>query len=297
MSDGSRFAALILTLAGFWRETQHLRELRSLLARALDELRPEEQELETRCRCWLGLSLIALGELDRAREALELSVAWWRGRGVNDDRDLAVALLGLGTVDLEQAAVEGAESLFLEARDVASRAGADGVVLSATGNLATVAERRGDDARAVELFTSVVESARRQGDVASEAWALSNIGLLSHESGALELAERSLWESLELFDRLGWVEGLAYSLTGLAAVALELGDEARALKLAGAAEGLAESIGLGWQGAERELRDRVRAAIRESLGDSFEEVWATAVQGDAGATVAGEIARLPSRSH
>jgi len=291
VSDPRRFALLAVALAKAWTESRHLRQIASLLAEAIELLDADDEALVARCRCWFGAAALKLGQADRASEALDASIAWYRLSSQADDPELAVALLCLGTIALDANDLDAAQSLFEEALAAAQAALADGIVLSAMGDLASVAERRGDHVRALELFREIADTASERADLGSRAWALSNAGLIALHTGALEFADQSLAASIELLDRLGWQEGLAYSLNGLAGVALALGDTQRALDLEAAAIALGDSIGLSWQGEERELRDATVASLTTTYRTLFEAVWAEAVQRDASAVVADEIAR------
>jgi hypothetical protein len=76
----------------------------------------------------------------------------------------------------------------------------------------------------------------------------------------------ALEESLRVARELGYPEGAAYSLLGLASASQE---SRRASVLLGASERLADEVGLTFQSTERELYDETLARLRSATG--FEE--------------------------
>ena len=67
--------------------------------------------------------------------------------------------------------------------------------------------------------------------------------------------------------------GISTSLTGLAVVALRLGQAERAGVLFGAAEALREALAVPPPPFIRDRYDHTVAEVREKLGDAFPAVW------------------------
>jgi tetratricopeptide (TPR) repeat protein len=139
-----------------------------------------------------------------------------------------------------------------------------------------VHSRRGEQELAAGIYEQVASTALRIHDDGNRAFALSNLGITRAQLGQLEDAEVALSAALGLLDRLGWKEGLVYTLSGLARVALARDEPLRAARLLSAAERLGESLRLAWQGDEAKYRDATRTRLPEALGPAFEEAWAEA---------------------
>ena len=115
---------------------------------------------------------------------------------------------------------------------------------------AGAAMRVGELARADELYSEVLELARRLGDAEGEARALSDLGTVASVRGDLPEARRLLAESVQRYRELAVPRGLAIALSNLGDVAGQEGQFDEAIALTN--EGLE---------IQRELRDKGRQAI------------------------------------
>jgi tetratricopeptide (TPR) repeat protein len=95
---------------------------------------------------------------------------------------------------------------------------------------------RGAIDRAIPIF-------RRVGDAFGLANALSMVARADVDDGLLEDALANYMESIDLFEQIGDLSGLAFSLDDLAEVYFEQGDREQALRLAGAADAMRETLG------------------------------------------------------
>jgi hypothetical protein len=104
---------------------------------------------------------------------------------------------------------------------------------------------------------------------------LNDLGRVVLDQGDTARAAALFGESLKLSWEPGNEIDITFSLVGLAGVAGELGQPARAASLLGAAEAIRESIGRSLTPVERSIFERYTAAIRAQLdGATFAAIWA-----------------------
>jgi ATP/maltotriose-dependent transcriptional regulator MalT len=219
---------------------------------------------------WRGLFAIKLGDAAAAELALSSSATYWEDK--DSPHELGRALIGLGQLHLDNGELDAAETLLLRVEELAVRADSSHLRLVTAGNLATIAERRGNLPEAAERYAGLVKDAQAAGDTANVAWALSNLG---HCQLALERNEEawaSLVRSLRALDELSWAEGVVYTLAYLAAVALARGDPHDALLLLTAADELGTNIDLTWQTSEVTYRANLRADLAAAFNCSVDDL-------------------------
>ena len=110
-------------------------------------------------------------------------------------------------------------------------------------SLGRVALLTGDTAGALERFHSSLALTRVQHDEVGEEIALHHIGWVRFLTGSIDEAGTAFRQSLEAAVQLGHVEGIAYGLEGLVAVAAVANDVELAGTLLGAAESLRRQSG------------------------------------------------------
>jgi tetratricopeptide (TPR) repeat protein len=272
--DPVRLARMVWMLGRSWHRFGLGSESRGWAERALAAIGNEPTEEHAGCLKVLGNAAFSRGDYSAASHAMEAGAALWRKLG--DKTELAQQLGNLGSVALELGDFERAFAHFEEAAAVASETGDIHEELATLGNLGVAYSHRGDLDRAAATFEQVAATAAQINDDDNRAWALSNLGGVREELGQHEAAETALAEALGLLDRLGWKEGLAYTLAGLASIAIAREEPARAARLLSAAERLGESIDLGWQSEEAEKKEATLARLQESLGPEFEGIWEAA---------------------
>ena len=271
--EGSAQRAELLELAtALWRfcaARGYFEEGCEWLQRGLDG--EEDLPAERRARALEGLGVLH-GVLHEGavatKDALELY------RSIGDDRGIAETLNNLGTFALSEGDLESAEQLFLEAEEVARRAGERTVVALATANLSAVAAERNDEVRALALLDDAARTFEQLGDAGWGAMQLITRGRILAEKGRFEDAADNLLRALAGLDDLPQREWVSFALTVGAAVSGGGGDAASAARLVGAADALLDASGAAWiwaVPADRAFRDTIFQRARESLGaDSFE---------------------------
>jgi hypothetical protein len=108
---------------------------------------------------------------------------------------------------------------------------------------------------------------------------LGNLGAIACENGDLPAASVYYRDALSSAQRIGSKDGIAYALEGLATVATRQRAWVRAGRLAGAAQALREQIGHEPDPADRAVRARFLAEIREAVGEEGLEMTAAEGRG------------------
>jgi tetratricopeptide (TPR) repeat protein len=144
--------------------------------------------------------------------------------------------------------------------------------------LAMMAGLGGDYATARSLAEESVRVHRELGDAFGLVDALGELGRAARELEEYDTARSCFREALEGLAAVGYRTAVAIMLDNLAAVEDRLGHHVRALRLAGAADGLKESAGGQVPPEFADLPD-LRSSARTELGD--EEIAAAWAEGRA----------------
>ena len=197
------------------------------------------------------------------------------GRELGDRASIALALLNLGVVALDQGDYERALALHEQslalARDLGDRWG----IAAALGNLGAMAMEQGLYERAAPLLEECVALLREQGDTGGVAIGLHNLAYLEREQGAYGRAATRYAESLAMFQALDDGDGIANCLDGLAGVACAEQEARRAARLGGAAASLRAALGTLLPPVDRATTERYMTMAHTMLGnDAFALAWA-----------------------
>ena len=112
------------------------------------------------------------------------------------------------------------------------------------------------------------------GDRVGLGTALANLGATARARGEPSWAEAYFREALGTQREIGELEGIVYTLNGLAGVALDRGRTERAARLLGAAAALADATGVVVEPIDREQVEQDTAAARDRLGEgAFAAAW------------------------
>jgi predicted ATPase/class 3 adenylate cyclase/Tfp pilus assembly protein PilF len=148
-------------------------------------------------------------------------------------------------------------------------------IAGALNNLGMVALCQGDYARARPLVEEALVLIREQGNERYTAIVLNNLGIVALGQHDLVHASTCCAESLRLLRDLDNTYDIKDCLVGLACVAGEQGQPARAARLCGAVEALLEGIGTVLERVERDTHDRAIAAARAQLDEAtVAALWA-----------------------
>jgi predicted ATPase/tRNA A-37 threonylcarbamoyl transferase component Bud32 len=311
-----------IALFRFWEMREYLAEGRERLGKLLrlEEAKPANS---ARMRALFVAGILAAGQGDYAasnelcKESLEIA------RLLEDKQSMAVSLNALAVTARDQGDLAASGSLFEESLRLWKDLGDRLAAARALSNLASVLKSQGNYAQACALYDECLSTFRDLGDRTGGAWALNHQGDLLREQGDLKTArslyEQSLaifrelndrWgiagsladlgnlireqgdfaasdtlyrESLMLFQDLGHKRGIARLLESFASSAAEQMQPERALRLAGAAAALRQTIGAPLTPTEQAKLEQSLAAVRQKLTmtgsrTAWLEGWVTPVE-------------------
>jgi predicted ATPase/DNA-binding CsgD family transcriptional regulator/DNA-binding XRE family transcriptional regulator len=212
------------------------------------------------------------GQFDRSAACLEQSLAIQRI--LADPSGIARALEALATLASWQGQDEREAALRLESLALFRSVGdirATAVALFWLGELAC---RRGEYGPAAALDEDSLVLFRTLGDERSVAGALAGLGDIALAQSAWQAAATRYGEALELHRRLGDREGVRRSVHGLACAAGHGPRPERAATLLGAANALAEALGISPPLADQHQYERAVVASRRQLSRAiWEAAW------------------------
>jgi predicted ATPase len=214
----------------------------------------------------LGVTARDRGDVPRGRALLEESLAAWRELG--DPRAVARALSNLANVVKLQGDYERARSLYQECLVVFRELGDRGGIAWSTNYLGDVARDQGDGGGARKLYEASLTAFRELGDRWGVAGALADLGGLAQEQGDSSTAHSLYGQSLKVFQQLGHKRGVARLLECFASSAAAGLQPERALRLAGAAGALRQTVGAALTSAEQARLERTLAPARQALAHS-----------------------------
>ena len=264
-SRGELRLRLAAALGRYWDVRGHLREGDEWLRTAISGAHTAPPALLAAALRPAAYIAARLGDLPRAAELAERSLEL--SRSVGDGRGIARALAADGFVAARRGDDERWAALAAERLDVAAEAGDREQVASAAMALGPMATRRGDYALARRLFEQGLAEFRAIGDELMVGQALCLIGFVEVLDTRYSDAREPLEESLRIAHRIGYREAAAYSLTGLADLAVGEGDVERAERLLAAADALVEEVGAIRLPLLEQLDHRTRSAVVAARGE------------------------------
>jgi predicted ATPase/DNA-binding CsgD family transcriptional regulator len=256
---------LVVALEPFWRIRGHLGEGRKWVEDAL-AASGGLGATAARARALDAAARLALHQAQAAsaRAWLEASLAIWRELGDRAGVQACLANLGLAASrlgDWPAARAHFSESLSL-ARDMGNRR-AIAILLD---NLGVMAGYLGDHETALGELEEGLRIMRELGDPSRVANSLANLGMLALYRGDESEAEERFTESLRIVETLDAPRYLVESMEGFACIAARRGHAERALRLAGAAAGIRESIGMPQPPWSRKLEEGWMPDARRRVG-------------------------------
>jgi tetratricopeptide (TPR) repeat protein len=293
-----------VALFRFWEVREYLAEGRERLGKLL-RLEQAATPNNARMRALFAAGVLAADQRDFAGSDKLLQESLEIARLLLDKQSMAVSLNALAVVARDKGDLAASTSLFEESLLLWKELGNQLAVARALSNLATVVKSRGNCAQARVLYEECLSIFRELGDSTGVAWVLNHQGDILRDQGDLPTArflyERSLasfrelndrWgiagsladlgnlvreqgdfaasdglyrESLILFQDLGHKRGIARLLESFACSAAEQAQPARALKLAGVAAALRQTIGAPLTAAEQTKLEQSLSAARQEL--------------------------------
>jgi predicted ATPase len=241
-------------LGWFWYAHGHALEGCMRLTELLAQTRGAPVELRARPMYALGVLLDQRGEPERAAELVERSLAVFRDEG--DRERVGTALNSLGSIKRVLGDFDAARTLLEESLAIRRELGDQARMASSLSNLGIVAFEQGalDDAEA--RFVEALELDRAHGNEWGAGAALDNLSAVAIERGDYATASGLVRDTLMSAQRLADRELIACGLEKAAVLAAAEGNALQAGRLAGAADGLRESVGIERTRFDREWLDR-----------------------------------------
>jgi tetratricopeptide (TPR) repeat protein len=214
-------ASLVCSLSWFWSFEGAFAEARRWIA-AATAAGPHDPLTTARLHLAAGMHAESTGALDTAEEECTRAAAAFAE--LDDVRGEARSLLHLGTVRwargrLPEAAEAQDRSVALYRSQRHDSGAGLGLVLRARTALDA-----GDPAHAHDLLLEAQHVLRRTGDQHLVALRLEQHARVNLHQGQLDDAEAMARQSLDLFEEVGYAEGVAAALLTLGQVHLERGD-------------------------------------------------------------------------
>jgi predicted ATPase/class 3 adenylate cyclase len=281
--DGERALMLAGTIWRFWWTRAAVEEPAHWYERAFaiaGDVSPT-----ARARAIFGAAHVAesRGDTELARKQFEESADLLRRLG--ETRWVILALTHLAMAYRRLGDPRRADLVNQEALELALSSGDARGAAVVRGNMGANLILAGDDGRARVLIEEALEGSRIVGDVYMIASSLANLADLALRAGDLERAAGNLHESIELFASIGDTRDLVMTIAFSVAAVLALGDPNTSARLSAAAEALCRAHGFKLDPLNERMLDETVAAVREELGEGFEEAWAAGAELELAAAV------------
>lgn len=260
---GLEIAALVVP---YWIARGRLAEGRGWLDELLSRTSGAPRTV-VRAKAWYGAGMIAFLQDDAvtARHLLGDSLAV--GVALADRTLEADALIGLARVAMIDGDPLTMEQLARECADAARAAHDERRLGTALHHVAEALRRQTRFAEGLPVYRCAVRRHRALGDRRSVALELHNVGRLFRQTGDPRRAEDRFRASLEIAVALRHERLVGYCLLGLANLASDRGDHARALRLVGASDSLFAAVGAALDPEYSVEREQVSNAARRELGE------------------------------
>jgi len=238
-TDPGRELELLGALAWFWILDTTITEAQERLSAALAR-RGGPSLARARAYYFSGNAAASRGNVAESLPFIEAALAAYRELG--DERDVSLALEGLGLTYIHDGDEELAERYLRESLDLRERIGDQFLVRRSLGGICQALVSRGD----VDRAESIAADLYRQGSEATDLWAeqsalhyLSDCALIRGDFG---IAEQRYARTAAYAWEHGNRTQCANEMHGVAMAASANGDYARALRIAAAASAEWERI-------------------------------------------------------
>ena len=182
-----------------------------------------------------------LGNIAASRSLFEESLAVWRELG--DSRAVARALSNLATVVKLQGDYAHTHALYDECLSIFKSLDDRTGIAWSLNHQGDVARDQGDTAAARSLYEQSLAMFRELGDRWGTAGSLADLGNLALDQKNFSVADSLYRESIAMFQELDHKRGIARLLECFASAAAAQSEPERALRLAGAAAALRQTVG------------------------------------------------------
>lgn len=247
----------------FWHVRGYLHEGVSWLEKAL-AVQSAPSITRAKVLNGLGMLLNALGSTAQAQVFLRQSAAMFELLG--DDLHTALVMHDMATLAALDMHYDHAETLLADALARFRALGYIRGIGMALSNLGALAMHQGAHRRAITLLNEALVIEQQLADKYHIAFISYTLGMVHLAESAIVGAAQQLQTSLDMWSALGYPEGIAASLEGLAAVATTSHDYTRAARLWGAAEQIRTTYALAIPAIDARIHEPYRAVVCASLG-------------------------------
>ena len=192
----------------------------------------------------------------------------------------------LGLAALSRGRLDEARIHIARSGALAQELGLEADVVIADGNLAEIAFRAGDLEDARRRWEGVLAWHEQQPALEGGAFALLGLAAIAHAEDRLDDAQQLFERARRLAGAAGFTQLVGHAHIGLAAVAAKSGDHAAAASQLGRADSLFDELGGASAEFDLELAASAEASARAALGED-----AYAVAYAAGRRPAGGLSR------
>lgn len=265
-TDPQRGLELAGVLWPYWVARGRLVEGRGWLDQFLARTAAEPRTPH-RAKALYGVGILAFlqGEGELARRFLNETLL--AARELADgalEADALIGLARLGMIDRDPLTMERRAR---ESAETARAASDERRFATALHHVAEALRRQGRYQEALPIYRDAIERHRALGDRRSVALELHNLGRAARRTDGAQIAADRFRESLEIAAELKHERLVGYCLLGLANLAAEEGNSARAVRLIGASDSLFAAIGAERDPEYSDERDHVLSRAERALGD------------------------------
>ena len=165
-----------------------------------------------------GIVLYDKGDFAGARSAFEQALNTFQKIG---DGEIGVTTVSLGNVDFELGKLEDARRYYEQALRFHQETGANPANIgSDIGSIALVLDGLGDLVGATRMHEKSLQGFRDGGDQRGESATLENLAGVLVERGELSPAMSDYQQGISIAEKIGYKEGRAFNLGGLAQISL-----------------------------------------------------------------------------
>jgi len=268
-NDSPTAARLAAAIRGFWTYHSHLTEGRRWLEAVLEE-RGGSLAVPAAVRFKLLNSMAVnarlQGDYETARKAYEKGLA--AGSEENNLRQIALSSRGLGAVFYQQGDFTAAQKFFEEGLAMSRQLNDESGIAYSLAYLGELARTTGDNAAARPLLEVSLAICRQLVNKQLISENLVGLGFVDYGEGDYEAARSRFAEGLTIARELGDRALICCCLDGFAALAAVRGELQQAIRRAGLAKQLCESIGYEMEPAERRFRDAYTADLKTKMDET-----------------------------
>ncbi|MEP6620781.1 MAG: HD domain-containing phosphohydrolase [bacterium] len=212
---------------------------------------------------WTARTFMQDSDFSGAESAAHAALAM--SESANDMAGRGHAVNMLAVIRYSQGDLDGAEPLYVTARDFAHRAGEVKLAVMTATNLGIIATIRGDEHQAQIHYESGLSEAREAGLADQAMLALNNLGMLHAHTNHLVEADRAFREALGIARVLGDMNSCIRTLLNIAGLRIRQGNHVDARDACDEAVSMAHQIGDNHADGEAEY---VYGLIGRATGDN-----------------------------